>query len=82
MFEHVKQARKGESGPKCERIRQIEASGERVRYLILGVYDTHEEAGLAERMFIARYPGLTNRTRGGELGSFRKSPWKANSSAA
>jgi len=66
MFAHVAEAKRGKSGLKCERIRQMLEAGQHVQYRILGKYATHDEACAAERGFIAAHEGLTNLTAGGE----------------
>lgn len=69
MFQHVTNARRGVSGPRHDRIREILAAGGEIRYEVLGQYDTDEEAGQAEVLFIAAHSGLTNLTKGGEIGA-------------
>lgn len=66
MFRHVANACRGAAGPRHDRIREILAAGGGVKYEVLGQYDTDEEAGRAEVLFIAAHAGLTNLTKGGE----------------
>ncbi len=68
MFAHENDARKGVTGAKCDRIRQILADGDEIEYRVLGTYETDAEALDAERAFIASHVGLTNLTAGGEGG--------------
>jgi len=72
-FQHVRQAKRGKPGAKCDRIREILAAGEQVEHLILGVFRTDEEAAAAEVEWIAKhYEALTNQTKGGEMGCSEK----------
>lgn len=70
VFQHVRDARRGKPGPKCDRIRKMIAAGHQVRHEILGVFLTDLEAAKEEvRLIAAHGARLTNRTRGGELGA-------------
>jgi len=65
LYAHEKEARRGISGAKCDRIRTILGMGRSVQYSILGEYNTDKEAYSAEKCFIASHDGLTNIMSGG-----------------
>jgi hypothetical protein len=65
--EHVREARKGITGPKCDRIREIETAGLKVSEQIVREFDDEASAYAYERRRIAKLgrDSLTNIAPGG-----------------
>lgn len=59
--QHEKEARRGKSGPKCERIREIWSAGLQVKCNIVAKYSDEDDAYIAEALHIDRL-GLENLT--------------------
>jgi len=65
-MQHEPGAKRGNPGPKNDRIREILDEGLRVECSVLGEFNTEEEAYSAEKEEIAKRTGtLTNQNRGG-----------------
>lgn len=60
IFAHVRHARTGGAGPKCDRIRSIWAAGWEVGHQVLSEHETDEAAYAEENRLIDTLPGLTN----------------------
>lgn len=71
---HLNDARRGKEGLRFDRIRSMLANGHEFSYVIVSEHMTDKEAGQAERELIAKFDGLTNLTKGGELGGNRIDP--------
>lgn len=72
LFAHERDVKRGKINnlTKSQLIKQIIESGLSVKYEILGVYETHESAYLAEKELIVRYENLTNMNIGGAGGTY------------
>ena len=72
-YAHERDARKGKSGAKCDRIREIIQEGHRVVVRIVERFEDEKAAYAAERELIAAHgaDNLTNTSCGGRGGSAR-----------
>ena len=74
MSQHVKDARRGEPGHKCNIIRKLEREGKQVKYRVVFVTPDEREAYEYEMYEIARlgYKNLSNVMRGGTWDMHRR----------
>lgn len=74
VLEHERQAKRGIQSPKCDRIREILASGNEVCRAKVGLFSAERDAYAFEAELIALLPGLTN---GGRVGYVDLLPLRA-----
>jgi hypothetical protein len=68
VLNHLRDAMRGKPGARLDRIREMIERGFNYQYEIVSMHDTDEEACQAEVDLIASLTGLTNKTKGGEIG--------------